>query len=309
MSIRIQTYHRGHLEGMLNVYDTQTADERFIAPLTPEMFIGLVEKKSYFDPEGLFVAAEGDTVVGWVHACVAGGTERWHDASRLVPQIRMLLFPRHRLDVGIALVSEATRWMAQTGQPEHLAIHCKHGYPFYRGLWMGGEPMVPTRMTHIHTALSVGGFQPTAECVFQTAELNGLPTKVKAKTALEFVTAPVDMMNTFMEESWAGFEPCVTKAFVGEEQAGQIGWLMISGLSEKLGAPAVNIWMMGVSEAHRRKGIGTALVCEALTEGYRRGARFATVDTQTYNIAALSTYRKFGFLPQRIIVGRTRQTP
>ena len=75
MSFSIRNYDRTYLEGITALYNAETDFEPHIAPLTPERFIELVESKSYFDPEGLFVAMEKDKVVGWIHACVAPGSE------------------------------------------------------------------------------------------------------------------------------------------------------------------------------------------------------------------------------------------
>src|SRR5437879_4510401 len=163
MSISIETYDRRHLEEMTRLYNAETAFEGQIAPLDPERFIALVERKSTFDPEGLFVALEAGRVVGWVHACVAAGSEAGHDPQNRVPRIRMLIFPRERLSAGGALLSEATEWLRRSGRREIEALHAQAGYPFYRGLWLGGEPMAPATMPHVQIALDVAGYKNTQE--------------------------------------------------------------------------------------------------------------------------------------------------
>lgn len=134
MTFSIDTYDRKYLEGMTALYNSETAFEPYIAPLNPERFVELVENKSYFDPMGLFVAIEAGKVVGWIHACVAPGSEGHHNPENKIPRIRMLIYPRDRLKVGSALVSEATTWLKKSGQRQFLAIHAQMGYPFYRGL-------------------------------------------------------------------------------------------------------------------------------------------------------------------------------
>lgn len=85
---QIQTYRREHLDGLTALYNDQTAHEPHVAPLDCDRFIRLVEGKSYFDPAGLLVAVEEGRVVGWVHACVAAGTEPWQDGQKTLPRIR-----------------------------------------------------------------------------------------------------------------------------------------------------------------------------------------------------------------------------
>src|SRR5438067_9822455 len=92
VSFRIETYDRRYLEEMTALYNAETAFEGHIAPLHPERFLALVEGKSYFDPAGLLVAVEAGRVGGWIHACVAAGSEGGHDPANAVPRIRMLIF-------------------------------------------------------------------------------------------------------------------------------------------------------------------------------------------------------------------------
>lgn len=300
----IDTYDRKCLEGMVEVYNSETVFEAHIAPLTEERFVELVERKSYFDPSGLFVAIQEGNVVGWIHACVAAGSEPGHDPARKVPRIVMLSYPPDRLDVGGALVAEATAWMKGSGLRPIVATHPREGYPFYRGLFIGGEPKLPVTMPHVHLALEVAGYKTTLESVFLTAEMPSPPPEVSAEVEVELTDAPAEMAHEPMRESWIGFEPMRTRAFIGGEEAGSIGWVMQPHL-DRLGAPCVNIWSLGVKEEHRRKGIASALVSRAMTRGYALGARFASVSTQLWNAPAHATYAKFGFRPHCIGVGRT----
>lgn len=303
-SFRIETYDRNHLEGMTGLYNSETEFERHIAPLDPERFIELVEEKSYFVPTGLFVALEHGNVVGWVHACVAAGSEGGHDPTNKVPRIRMLIYPPSRLKVGKALVAQATKWLKQSGRDELLAMHARAGYPFYRGLWMGGEPMCPVTLPHVHLAFEVGGYKNTQESIFMVAEMPSPPQEVTARADIELVESPAEMKHEPMRESWIGFEPMRTRALTGEEEVGSIGWVLQPHLN-RLGAPCVNIWSLGVKEEHRRKGIASALVSRVMARAYGMGARSASVGTQLWNAGAHATYGKLGFRPYCIVVGRT----
>ena len=138
MPFLIENYDQNHLEGLTARYNAEPAFEPHLAPLTPERFVELVARKSYFDPTGLFVAREGGEVMGWVHACRAPGSEPWHDGERKVARLHMLIYPRDRLDVGRALVTAATTWLRERDSGPLEAMHAESGYPFYRGLWLAG---------------------------------------------------------------------------------------------------------------------------------------------------------------------------
>jgi GNAT superfamily N-acetyltransferase len=305
MSFTIEAYDRSHLDGMTALYNAETAFEPHIAPLDPERFVALVESKSSFDPAGLRVAVEGGEVVGWAHACVAAGSEGHHDPANRVPRLRMLIYPRDRLAVGAALVSEATAWLRSHSEEEIEALHAKVGYPFYRGLWLGGEPMGPATMPHVQLALEVAGYRASQESIFMVAGIHGPPEDVAAAVPLEFVEGPAEMRHEPMRESWIGFTPMRIRALAGGEEVGSIAWVLLPHVADRLGAPCMNIWGLGVREPHRRQGIASALVSRALARSYSQGARFASVGTQLWNAPAHATYARFGFRPHCLLIGRT----
>ncbi|MBC8230542.1 GNAT family N-acetyltransferase [bacterium] len=305
MSFSLDTYDRKYLEGMTDIYNSETTFEPYIAQLTPERFVKFVENKSYFDPTGLFVATESGKIVGWIHACVAPGSEGHHDPEDKIPRVRMLIYPRERLKVGSALVAEATTWLKKSGQREFLAMHAQMGYPFYRGLWLGGEPMCPTTMPHILVAFEVGGYKITQESVCMVTEMASPPLEISAALKVEFAESAAEMKHEPMRESWLGFEPMRTQALVGGEDVGSIAWVMLPYLADRLGAPGMNIWGLGVKEQHRRRGIATTLVSHVMARSYMFGARFASVGTQLWNAPAQVTYAKLGYRPYCIVVGRT----
>jgi len=305
MTFSIDTYDRKYLDGITTLYNSETAFEPYIAPLNPERFVELIEKKSYFDTDGLFVALESGKVVGWIHACVAPGSEGHHEPNNKIPRIRMLIYPRDKLKVGGALVSEATSWLKKSGQQQFWAIHAQMGYPFYRGLWLGGEPMCPTTMPHVMLAFEVGDYKITQESVCMVNEMNSPPKEIKSDLRIEFVESAAEMRHEPMRESWIGFEPMRTRAIVDGEEVGSIAWVILSHLAERLGVPCMNIWGLGVQEQYRRKGIATALVLHVMVRSYALGARFCSVGTQLWNAPAQATYAKVGYRPYCIVVGRT----
>ena len=54
---------------------------------------------------------------------------------------------------------------------------------------------------------------------------------------------------------------------------------------------------LAVAPAHRRRGIGAALLRAVLTEGARLGARRATLEVRRSNDAARYLYERLGFAP------------
>jgi GNAT superfamily N-acetyltransferase len=216
----------------------------------------------------------------------------------------MLLYPRDRLSVGGALVTEATDWLKRSGLRAFEAMHSRAGYPFYRGLWMGGEPMCPATLPHVQLAFEVGGYKSTQESVFMVAEMTSSPPEIVPKVAVELVEAAAEMTHEPMRESWIGFEPMRIRALIGGEEAGSISWALLPHVAERLGAPCMNIWGLSVREDYRRKGIASSLIARAMARSYALGARFASLGTQLWSAPAHATYSRLGFQPHCILVGR-----
>jgi len=307
MPFTIETYSRTYLDGLTALYNAETAFEPHIAPLTPERFVELVERKSYFDPTGLFAAREHGKVLGWIHACLAPGSEPWHDGEQKVARIRMLIYPATRLDVGRALVTAATAWLRERDSGPLEAMHAESGYPFYRGLWLGGEPMGAASLPHVQLAFEVGGYKLAQESIFMTAEVDSPPPPITPEVKVAFVESPAEMKHDGMRESWIGLAPMRTRALLDGEEVGSIGWVILPHVAERLGAPCMSIHGLGVHEQHRRKGIAVALISRALARAYAQGARFASVGTQLWNAPAHATYAKFRFRPHCLLLGRKRE--
>ena len=303
-------YRRELLEGMTTLYNAETAFEPYIVLLNPARFIEFVESKSYFDVSGLMVAVSGEEVVGWIHACRAPGTEPWHNPENIISRLEMLLFPRQRGDIGAALVREATAYL-DAATPSPLIIEAMHpggGYPFYRGLWMGGEPMGIPMLPHVQLAFEVGGYKTTFESVFLTATLDNPPPEVLPQRSFEFTDGPATMAHPTMAESWRGFAPQKISAQRSGEEIGSVGWTLLPHVAERLGAPGMTIWQLGVADAHRRQGIAAALISRALRAAYAQGARHAALGTQLWNAPAHAAYARFGFRPHALLTGRERRS-
>ena len=135
------------------------------------------------------------------------------------------------------------------------------------------------------------------------AEMPSPPVEPRADVRVELEDLPAELAHEPMRESWSGFEPMRTRALLGGEEVGSIGWVIQTHL-DRLGVPCVNIWSLGVKEAHRRKGIGSSLVSNVMLRSHGAGARFASVGTQLWNAPAHATYVRLGFRPYCVVVGR-----
>lgn len=304
MALDLRPYEQRYLEAMLRLYNQQVAHEPHVADLTPQVFVSLVERKSYFNPDHLLIAMEGGEVVGWIHAAVTAATETWLGPQHRYARISMLVYYPERLRVGLELVRVALQRLADQEHKPVWVMHAEGGYPFYRGLFTGGEYMCPASLPHLHLAFGYHGCTATSQSIFKVARFEASPPLLEATVSAEYVEAPLSPPHPTVAESWAGFDPRVIYANINGDNAGAIGWVMQPHLQTKLGAPCANIYMLGVAGHHQRKGIAAALVSRAARAAFAAGARLMTVGTQVHNQAAHRTYDKLGFLAAGLSIGR-----
>lgn len=137
--------------------------------------------------------------------------------------------------------------------------------------------MCPTTMPHVLVAFEVGGYKITQESVCMVTEMILSPQEASANLKVEFVESAAEMKHEPMRESWLGFKPMRTQALIDGKDVGSIAWVILPHLAERLGAPCMNIWGLGVREQYRRQ------------EGYRHSSRL------TRNGEELHVQRKICF--------------
>jgi len=84
-------------------------------------------------------------------------------------------------------------------------------------------------------------------------------------------------------------------AVQGDRPVGLSGGIICHGRAAVQGRPVGVVAWTGVLSAHRRKGLGKALVCAGLSRVWGEGARVCDVQTQFYRAPAVNMYRAMGF--------------
>lgn len=301
----IEPFSLEFVQGCCDLYNRQTAHEPHIVRLTPARFGHFISAKPYFDASGFLVAHEGPRVVGWVHACLVPYTDNPAADPSPWPRIQMLLFEPERPELGLELVRQATQYLRNRSTQTPTALHPTRGYPFYRGLWMGGEPQLLTTLPHVQMALEASGYAESHRDVMMTVRLDERPKELRPAAAVEFTTEPLRIKHDVMRHSWTGFEPQSIHAHLKGQWAGTIGWVLVPQTAERMGVASLNIYTLGVSSNCRRQGIGAALSSRAMTAGFDLGAREFNVCTQVWNAPAQATYAKCGMRPHVIVNGRS----
>jgi ribosomal protein S18 acetylase RimI-like enzyme len=217
----------------------------------------------------------------------------------------MLLFDAGRPDVGLQLVRRATDWLRGRSDEAPTYLHPHRGYPFYRGLWFGGEPQGALSFPHVQMALAAGGYHQTHQDVMMVADLSSPLPRFEAACDVTYTDAATPMHHDVHRASWVGFSPRTLTARVDGQWAGECGYVMLPQAASSLGHPSMSIWNLAVDAAFRRRGIAAALISRAQQAAYEAAARTSTVCTTIDNAPAHATYTKCGYRPHTLVNGRT----
>ena len=294
MGCNIVSYDESYLEDLVAVFNRETADDPFVVPLTPALFTDQISSKLYFAAEGCFLAVENGRVTGF--ALTAPGIARGEATVRAdVGSVDGLFFPRERLEIGDALLDQCLAYFEGQGTVKTVYGFASFGgYPYWRGIYCGPEPVCLSHYTHVWVTFMARGFTHHQ----QSLNYLGTPEPRTYRTDLVYEETDLDLSSEGWErETWKGHRPKMIRTMLGNEPVGRIGYVDLPYLSDYRGKPVGGIYTMGVEERFRRHGIATALIHYLFNLAYERGIEEILVGTTVENTAARRTYEKGGMRP------------
>ena len=217
--------------------------------------------------------------------------------------VRGLFFPPQDVEAGRVLLDELLAYFMSQGATDVQGWGSFAGYPFYRGLYLGTEPVAAASHAHAIVRLVQVGFAVNQFSIFLTCPLVDAPPSSPAMLPVELAVAPLRPPSAWEAETWLGLEPLQATAWRGETRVGQIVWALLPDLLSKRGVLVGSIASLSVAEGYRRQGIAAALVAEAMRRCHEAGAREMAVATTQENTAALHTYYAHGFAEREILLG------
>jgi ribosomal protein S18 acetylase RimI-like enzyme len=293
MAFEIVTYHASLIEDLLAFYNRETADAPFVVPLRPEIFEEQIVSKPYFSSDGCFVAVENDVVIGFALTC-PGVNRRNGDSRYDVGTVDGLFFLPARLDVGDALLNRCMMYFETVGDMNTIyGFASAGGYPFWRGLYCGAEPVCLTHHTHVWTTFMARGF------VHHQQSINylGVPERRSYRDDLMYEVTDLVLDNASMLQSWKGHHPKRMSAILDGNSVGWIGYADLPFLSDYRQKSVVGIYSMGVGQNFRRQGIASSLINHLFHMAFEQGVSEILVGTTVENVAARRTYEKGGMRP------------
>ena len=298
MAWEITTYKESLVEELIDVFNRETEPDPFVVPLTPTILADQITSKPLFSPEGCFLALERGKAIGFALTAPAIDSQR-QSAGQTAGVIDGLFFPYDRLEVGDALLARSLDHLMQgTGVDTVYGFASYGGYPFWRGLYCGAEPVCLTHYSHAWSATMARGF------VHHQQAMNylGTPEPRAYRQDLEYVETDLDVSAGWTSQSWKGHSPKLISLHGKGEPMGYVGYAHLPFLSQYRDKSIVGIYGLQVYPRFRRQGMATCLLSCLFDRAFELRVQEILVGTTVENTAARRTYEKAGM---RLIAFRT----
>ncbi len=275
-------------------------------PMSAELFEQLVLSKPYFDNQGLILALDGRTAVGFVHAGF-GANDDGSGISTVMGVTCMLMVRRdyRRMGIGSQLLAHSEQYLRGRGAQVLYGGSIRPLNPFYLGLYGGSElPGVLASDVEAQHLYRSNGYRDVNHTVILHRDLKSFrpivdrqQIQIRRRSTLKVT---VDPPTT----TW--WQACTVGAF----DRGRFDLLLMGGadravatvtawsmepLSTSWGVRAMGLIDLEVDPSSRRQGLATFLLGEAFRQLQQQGVALIEVQTMEDNSSARSLYRKLGF--------------
>lgn len=289
---------------LAEVWRTHSGQRGLMQPMSVAVLERFVFSKPTFDSRGLFVAAEGDKLLGFAHGGF-GPSEDHHALDTGVGVVSLVLV-RPEADPAVAgeLRACVESYLQARGARTIFGGGRYPFCPFYYGLYGGSE------------ITGMLDSDPRLQAVFQSAGYEVAESRLVLRRELAGFRPPVDRnqmqlrrhttLDTIIDaptKTWWGaivLEPFERTQYFLQTRDGETGsasvqfWNMETMIGA-WGVRAVGISGLEVSSTKRRQGLATYLLGESLRQLHAQGYALAEVHVQEDNPSAVRLFRKLGF--------------
>jgi GNAT superfamily N-acetyltransferase len=273
-------------------------------PVSVDLFEQLVFGKLYFDYQGMILAWDDDRPVGFAHAGFGPNAQRTWVAAESGITCMIMVRPDGPAEATAAgLLERSEAYLRQRGAKMLYGGGLRPLNPFYLGLYGGAEPSGVLDGDSMLQALFRGaGYEESERRLILRRELSDFRPlvdrqQVKFRRSLSLQTTIDAPACDWWEATTAGdfdltrFRLCArgSETALGcltvrtMDATGQTGPMRGAGILE-----------LHVEPEHRRQGLATFLVGEAISELHREGYGVVEAHVGAENTAGLGLYRKLG---------------
>ena len=257
--------------------------------------------KPYFDPNGLFLAMDGEQCVGYAHA---GGCQS-EDGTEIHGVVcAVMVRPSHRRQgIGTQLLYRCEEYLLERGAQKLFGGGHGQLNPYYAGVYGGSEcsgflksdsaaePFLKRHRYQIHDTIVV--LQRKLGIALKCVDNRFGPLRNRFNI----------LMGSPRSLGW--WEECMIGSlepieYVVEDRekgvfAGRALFWEMDAFSQKWGKPAIGILRFEIQEAYRKQGLGKLLLAHLIRQAQEQFHEIAEIHISEKNLVALSLLRVLNF--------------
>jgi ribosomal protein S18 acetylase RimI-like enzyme len=286
------------------IWRDQPPQRGLMQPITPNILEQLVFAKPYFDPQGLILAFENETAVGFAHAGFGADEELKDVDTTLGTTYQLMVRAEHRNDaLADELLARSEAYLRGHGAKVIYGGGIRPLNAFYLGLYGGSElPGVLQGDAALGAACVRSGYREIDRVQIMQLELaNFRPPVTRTLRQLRRELSTSEVYGPPARSRW---ETCVmgdferlrfTLASANGTPLANADFWDIEPLSTSWTVATAGMFDLHVSDVRRRQGIATFLLTDAFERLRSRGVAIVETQTMQNNAPALSLYAKLGF--------------
>lgn len=273
--------------------------------ITNDGFDWVLFAQPYFDRRGIFVACDGDQVVGLVHATFAADIEHYGlKRTTGVICLAMVLPKYQRQGIGTELVRQGMAYLREQGAVEIFAGQAPPFDPFYHGLYGGVRPS-GFLSSDVAAApfFQKLGFKPYEEFVVLQRDLLRSSEPVGLRLLGARRATRLDLLDNTEARSWwwetrhGRFDSAVfgLTRKTDNQLLARLSVISLDLYQHTWQAKAAGIVDFVVADEVRQKGFGQALLTGACKRLREELISLIDMHIAASNTAAINTAKSAGF--------------
>jgi GNAT superfamily N-acetyltransferase len=289
---------------LAEVWRSQAGQRGLMQPMSMAVLERFVFSKPIFDRHGLIVAAEGDKIVGFVHAGFGPTTDQSTLSTACGVTSVLMLRPETEPAVAAELLGRSQQYLRDRGSKQFFGGGSYPLSPFYYGLYGGSELSGVLDSDERTQAILCGhGYLEVKRSVVMQRDLarfrpvvDRQQMQIRRHTTFEVVIDPPTA--TWWEACI--FEPFDRTHFLlrpreGGAPGATVNFWNMETMGGAWGVHAVGLVDLQVHAQRLRQGLATYLLGEAFRHLHQQGFALAEVHVGHDNAPALALFGRLGF--------------
>lgn len=301
--IHYRSFRNSDTPLLVDLWRSQPRSRGLAQPASVAIFEQLVLAKPYFDNQGLILALEEQTAVGFVHAGF-GASDDFCGLDRQLGVTSLLIVrPSHQQStVGAELIARSEQYLVEHGAQVLYAGGIRPLDPFYLGLYGGSElPGVLASDTFANGVFQAAGYREIDRVVIYEREIAAFRATVdRRQMQIRRTTTVVENLDAAPRNWWEAcgrgqFQIVAFDLIENDRAVASARFWVMETFSASRGVATAGLYELEAVSERRRAGLATFLLGDAFRRLAAQGIAVVEVQTMLGNVAARQLYARLGF--------------